>query len=322
MIDVASREVLAKLSAGDQVYLKSDGNLLYVLNGAGERIGRVEPRLASRLLQFMQGGSQYAAGIAEMRDHTVRLIVREMFQDPKMFGRVSFPTQRGAGDTVRAYIKDTLPHATTATRRPRSLAEVRRLRRLLPAESRATRHQSGDAGVRRGQKRGLEDVVQRVDRAFQAFFRRVKAGETPGYPRFHGRNRYNSVHLSAGGRARRRATRTMASWSSPRSDALLVRWCRPHGGHAQDGHNQRGKRTAGTSASPVPRCRCSRCPPTDQETGIDLGLESFATLADGDAHPPPGCYRKAERRTQDARSAASPGARREYPPPQGGRTAG
>jgi transposase len=39
----------------------------------------------------------------------------------------------------------------------------------------------------------LQDVVQRVDRAFQAFFRRVKSGVTPGYPRFHGRDRYNSV---------------------------------------------------------------------------------------------------------------------------------
>jgi putative transposase len=38
----------------------------------------------------------------------------------------------------------------------------------------------------------LQDVVLRVDRAFQAFCRRVKAGETPGYPRFHGRERYNS----------------------------------------------------------------------------------------------------------------------------------
>ena len=38
----------------------------------------------------------------------------------------------------------------------------------------------------------LQDVVLRVERAFQAFFRRVKAGETPGYPRFHGRDRYNS----------------------------------------------------------------------------------------------------------------------------------
>jgi putative transposase len=38
----------------------------------------------------------------------------------------------------------------------------------------------------------LQDVVLRVDRAFQAFFRRVKAGETPGYPRVHGRERFHS----------------------------------------------------------------------------------------------------------------------------------
>jgi putative transposase len=38
----------------------------------------------------------------------------------------------------------------------------------------------------------LQDVVLRVDRAFQAFFRRVAAGEKPGYPRFQGRNRYCS----------------------------------------------------------------------------------------------------------------------------------
>jgi putative transposase len=38
----------------------------------------------------------------------------------------------------------------------------------------------------------LQDVLTRLDRAFQAFFRRVKAGETPGYPRFHGANRYHS----------------------------------------------------------------------------------------------------------------------------------
>src|SRR5215467_8476529 len=45
-----------------------------------------------------------------------------------------------------------------------------------------------------GEVRGqvLQDVVQRVDRAFQAFFRRVKASETPGYPRFQGRERYHS----------------------------------------------------------------------------------------------------------------------------------
>src|SRR5215831_19336879 len=35
----------------------------------------------------------------------------------------------------------------------------------------------------------LQDVLTRLDRAFQAFFRRVKAGEQPGYPRFQGSNR-------------------------------------------------------------------------------------------------------------------------------------
>ncbi len=38
----------------------------------------------------------------------------------------------------------------------------------------------------------LQEVVLRVDRAFQAFFRRVKAGKIPGFPRFHGRDRFNS----------------------------------------------------------------------------------------------------------------------------------
>ncbi len=41
-------------------------------------------------------------------------------------------------------------------------------------------------------------------------------------------------------------------------------------------------------------------PPTGQETGIDLGLESFATLADGTMIHNPRCYRRAERRLKTA----------------------
>src|SRR5260221_13100503 len=55
----------------------------------------------------MEGGNQYAAGITELNDHLVRLIIRETFQSPNMFGRVSFPAQAG-GETVRGYIKDTM----------------------------------------------------------------------------------------------------------------------------------------------------------------------------------------------------------------------
>ena len=38
----------------------------------------------------------------------------------------------------------------------------------------------------------LQDVQNRVHLAFDAFFRRVKRGETPGYPRFKGRGWYDS----------------------------------------------------------------------------------------------------------------------------------
>jgi putative transposase len=39
----------------------------------------------------------------------------------------------------------------------------------------------------------LQNVQVRVDLAFQAFFRRVRAGEEPGYPRFKGKGRYTSL---------------------------------------------------------------------------------------------------------------------------------
>jgi putative transposase len=38
----------------------------------------------------------------------------------------------------------------------------------------------------------LQEVPRRLDKAFQAFFRRVKQGEEPGFPRFKGKGRYNS----------------------------------------------------------------------------------------------------------------------------------
>ncbi len=38
----------------------------------------------------------------------------------------------------------------------------------------------------------LQDVIMRLKRAYDDFFRRVQNGEQPGYPRFQGRNRYDS----------------------------------------------------------------------------------------------------------------------------------
>src|SRR3954466_16306737 len=38
-----------------------------------------------------------------------------------------------------------------------------------------------------------QDVLRRVDKTFAAFFRRVKAGQTPGYPRLRSQRRYDSL---------------------------------------------------------------------------------------------------------------------------------
>jgi putative transposase len=44
----------------------------------------------------------------------------------------------------------------------------------------------------------MQQLLRRLDKAFKAFFRRVKAGETPGFPRFKGRPRFNSLEYRYG----------------------------------------------------------------------------------------------------------------------------
>ena len=63
----------------------------------------------------------------------------------------------------------------------------------------------------------LQDVLTRLDKAYQAFFRRVKAGQTPGFPRFQGRTRYHSFTYKQFGNGAH--TWTTASWSCRKSAA-------------------------------------------------------------------------------------------------------
>src|SRR5438270_3465426 len=107
LINVAPASVLAKVGVGDRVLLHVTGHTLLVQNATGEDIGQIEPRLANRLINFMEGGNRYAAAILAMEHGQVRLIIREEYQHPSMFGKVSFPSQ-GGGDTIRAYIKDSM----------------------------------------------------------------------------------------------------------------------------------------------------------------------------------------------------------------------
>jgi len=107
LIGIAPSTVLAKVGVGDRVQIHVTGHTLLVRNAAGEDIGQVEPRLANRLINFMEGGNRYAAAILAMENGQVRLMIREEYQHPTMFGKVSFPSQ-GGGDTIRAYIKDSM----------------------------------------------------------------------------------------------------------------------------------------------------------------------------------------------------------------------
>lgn len=107
LINLAAPAFLAKVSVGDKVQLRVSGHTLLVLNAAGEAIGQVEPRLANRLINFMDSGNRYAAAVSAMEQGQLRLRIREVYQHPNMFGKVSFPSQ-GGGDTIRAYIKDTM----------------------------------------------------------------------------------------------------------------------------------------------------------------------------------------------------------------------
>jgi tetratricopeptide (TPR) repeat protein len=107
LINIAPASVLAKVGVGDKVQLHVSRHTLLVRNTAGEDIGQIEPRLANRLINFMEGGNRYAAAILAMENGQVRLIIREDYQHPGMFGKVSFPSQ-GGGDTIRAYIKDSM----------------------------------------------------------------------------------------------------------------------------------------------------------------------------------------------------------------------
>src|SRR5215469_15282176 len=133
----------------------------------------------------------------------------------------------------------------------------------------------------------LQDVLTRLDRAFGAFFRRVQAGEMPGYPRFQGTNRYTSFTYQQFGNG---ATLDHGLLVLSKLGRIVVRWSRPLPGTPKTVTISR--EADGWYAC----CSCAEVPiqplpPTGQQTGIDLGLESFATLADGSQIANPRIFR-------------------------------
>jgi tetratricopeptide (TPR) repeat protein len=101
----APRELLAALTAGDEVYLRPEPDVLQIANAGGDVLGTVEPKLGLRLLRLIQGGNQYAAAVKSLTDSDVEVIIKETYRDPSQT-RLSFPAAGAEG--VRPYIKESL----------------------------------------------------------------------------------------------------------------------------------------------------------------------------------------------------------------------
>ena len=136
----------------------------------------------------------------------------------------------------------------------------------------------------------LQEVLARLDKTYQAFFRRVQRGEKAGFPRFKGRNRFHSFTYKEYGNGARLDNGVLVLSKIGR---ISVHWSRPIEGTPKTitvSKEADGWYVA-ISCADVP---VHPVPPTGQETGIDLGLESFATLANGQPIFTSAYYRKAE----------------------------
>ena len=104
-------QVAARLTAGDEVFLRRQNTTLVVENAQGEYLGEVEPKLGIRLIKFIEGGNQYAAAIATLAREDVRIIIKETYQHPSQAGKLSFsPT---TGEAFRPYTKEGLVRTDT-----------------------------------------------------------------------------------------------------------------------------------------------------------------------------------------------------------------
>ena len=104
----AAGDVCSKIAAGDVAELRVDGDGIEVDTVRGVRVGSLEPKLARRLIKFIQGGNRYQGGITSCEGTTVKVIVRESYQDPKFQGKPSFPIVRRREAEYRPYTRERL----------------------------------------------------------------------------------------------------------------------------------------------------------------------------------------------------------------------
>src|SRR5262245_45385628 len=124
-----------------------------------------------------------------------------------------------------------------------------------------------------------QDALERLDEAFEGFFRRIKNGEKPGFPRFKGKDRYHT--FSQKYEKVRPCPIKGDKLAVPGVGTCRVRLSRPIEGRCKQLRITR--RVDGWYALIV--CEIPKpapLPPTGQTVGVDVGVTSFATLSTGE----------------------------------------
>lgn len=121
----------------------------------------------------------------------------------------------------------------------------------------------------------LQDVLKRLERAFKAFFRRVKAGQTPGYPRFKGAGWYDSICYPQSGFS---VSEKMAFFS--KIGNIRIRLHRPLKGKLKTATIRR--ECGEWYVSYVCEVEPTPLPATDNQVGVDVGTTWFCITSDGE----------------------------------------
>ncbi len=121
----------------------------------------------------------------------------------------------------------------------------------------------------------VQNVIFRLDRSFQNFFRRVRNGGKPGFPRFKSRDRYDSFEFNTTGFLLEGNHLHLSKIGKVR-----VHLSRPVKGKIKQLRILR--RVDGWFAQFVVEIAGQPLPVNHDAVGIDLGIEHFAALSNGE----------------------------------------
>ncbi|MCP1391243.1 MAG: transposase [Methanothrix harundinacea] len=147
----------------------------------------------------------------------------------------------------------------------------------------------------------LQNVQERVDLAFKAFFRRVKSGEKPGYPRFKGKGWYDSFTFPQSGFKLASGKLRLSKIGD-----VKIRLHRPIEGKIKRLTIRRTSTGKWFACFSVEIDDPPKPPWKDGlMVGIDVGLESFATLSNGEKIDNPRFFRSEEKALAKAQKRLS-----------------